>query len=598
MTESGFGLFEEYWGKLSFIERACVLYSRFCQISRLLAFWVIFSVIFHLIILGVLVHSHSLRNSPGEKRGFSLADYEAFSQALSVLRTEMNEEVKETSAPMPVLSEEEIATLLAEAPSLDPQFKKRERVEIFYELLKSRLGREEGRSASMQTSRAGRRSVLDSGTRFFDSGPYASGRASLYKISPEIMRQLSLLRRSEKWEHEETLVRGGYVRVQAETGTRDIPVDYYFRDCPYEEILTVGEKAFYFVSGFPVQDPSGDFERNKVETGRVLSLHPEKDFAVFLLKSAHLKPATTLLAKRQQEPLVLGPGELERILDELMELPEEEQFSRFVSNYLERYDPDEGDLAVLAREFMHRNLGTIFIITSPFAAAFDFLEEIYFNKRTQGYLETYWRKKRGTKTAAEIIFIIAGLIDFEKRTLGYFFCAYESALRVLTSGERKSDVFNQKAKAFVLKETMEGVLEAMEKAGIQSEEELIKLYEDAEASLYGLLTEGGGETRDRALFALGCLHWNSGRHKEAVSTWKSIRSSYERRTFREMRRQIESFERMAADGPVDYSLIDSRVRVLLSKEDNNQSNKQLRRLIKYRKWSLRYAQPARKRSAY
>lgn len=604
MGQHNFELFEEYWrGKLSLIKRASMLRARLGESSRSFSFWVILSIILHLTVLGLLVNRHSLRHSSNLKGDILLTDREAFFQAMSILQEKTNENKGSEIALTPALSDEEIARLLAEAPALDPQFTEQQRIEIFLDFLKHRLRTAENHSkvrpidslnlwASQEMRPAQGLLILEKGTRLFDSGPYASGGAALHKVSSGLSRQLALLRASERWERDQTPVRGGYVRVMAKAGFKDVPADYYFRDCPYEEILTVREKIFYFVRGFPVLESSGDFERKVIKNRQGFPPHLEKGLVVFLLESGHMKPATSI-AKKHLEPLVLGSGEIEMILDELMELPEEEQFMRFVEDYLERYNPDEGDIAVLTREFMYKNLGAVFIITSPFVAAFDFLEEIYFNKRTQGYLETYWKKNWGTKTGTEILFILAELVDFEKRALVYLFDSYESALKVLAGKERHLDVFSQKAKAFVLKETMETILDAMEIEGIRSEAELYELYEDYEASIYRLLAELGGETRDRALFDLGCLHWNSGKYEDAVSTWKSVRSSYKRPVFKEVQRLIENFKRVTDDVPADYSLVAPRVNTIIAKEYSGRADKLLRRLIKFKKWSLRYTRPTR-----
>jgi len=93
MVEHGSLLFEEYWtGKLSPMERVCGLCCKLRQISRLFSFWVIFSIIFHLAIFGLLVRSQSLRNSHTGK-GDGIGPYIA-KEARRVLEFMLQEEVK------------------------------------------------------------------------------------------------------------------------------------------------------------------------------------------------------------------------------------------------------------------------------------------------------------------------------------------------------------------------------------------------------------------------------------------------------------------------------------------------------------------------
>lgn len=605
MLSHNLEFFEEYPKKrLSFYQRGYALYGRFHEGFRSFSFCAITSLLLHMTVLGLVVYTRSLRHYSGPEGDIVLADREAFFQAMSMLRAERSKEATgEDAALTPSLSEEEMITFLAEAPALDSQLTRRERIEIFHELLDSWLGAKEGHSelksevnlenmAPPENRRGQEPLSLRSGSKFFASGPYAPGGTGLYKISPELSRRLAALRSSEKYERDQTLVRGGYVRVAAAAGYKDVPAGYYFRDCPYEEMMTVGANLFYLQTGFHVLKKTILSGRPETKTKKSSFSGPGSDFVVFLLEPGSLKPPAPI-TKKSLEALALRPGEMDMILDELMELPEEEQFTQFVSNYLERYNPDKGDLALLTKEFINRNLGMVFIATSPFQAAFDFLEEIYFNKRTQSYLEACCKDYRETKLGTEILFILAALTDFEKRTLGYLFDAYESVGKVLTGREKILNVFSPKAKAFAIKGVMEAVLETMEKAGIQSEADLIRLYENYEASLYELLAESGGETRDRALFALGCLFWNSRKYDEAVKTWKSIRSSYERRAFKELQRLIQSFESVTNGVPADYSLIASRVDDVLARENGSRTKKQLRRMIPFKKWSLRYRHLAR-----
>jgi hypothetical protein len=271
-----------------------------------------------------------------------------------------------------------------------------------------------------------------------------------------------------------------------------------------------------------------------------------------------------------------------------MPLAENRQFARFVADFLERYDPESEDLAFLTREFIYNNLATVFLIKDPFPAAFDFLEELFYNKEFQGYFSSFWKKHPRTRTGAELLFVLASLYDFERRALALLFDSYLTARNILSGKWRESDVYNQKAKAFVIKEVMEDLLRTMEARGVQSEEAFLVSYAEEQVKIFQILIDMGGHDRNRALFAWGRLLWDEGAYGAAILKWRSIDSNYASKTFQEIKHLASIYDSVpvssAYEGP---SSLVPQVDRILEWESSENSSRLYKRLTKFQKWSSR-----------
>ncbi|MDW7761150.1 MAG: hypothetical protein SCM96_11000 [Acidobacteriota bacterium] len=552
--------------------------------ARPFSFYIILSGLFHLGVFWLFLSADPLRIvSGGGTDGFS-TNIDAYRRAAALMDAETPGETR-----LAELGDEDILALLSGLPALDPRFTKKERTEILLNFLaglsdEDLLSLLSGEPGPASDGAGIRPPVGRIRTRVVDSGPFSSGGPALYRVDPSISRRLAMLRYQEKFERAATEVRGGYVRVDGGSGIRDIPSDYFFRDCPYEEMAAVGAGLFAFVSGFPDIQAPGIDPRTETSDERQPVSRGGGSFRVILVDAASWSQKSGPdSALKTLEPLALSAEERMAVLDDLMALPEEKQFVKFVTEYLDRYDPDQEDLAHLAREFMTWNQSAVFIVASRFSAAFDFVEKLYFNKRVQGYLETYARKNRTTRTGREILSVLAGLLDFEKRTLGYLFDAYETAVAVLDGKERRTEVLNPRAKALVIVKTLDAVMEAMVRSGIRSQGELLDLYESREIELLRSLADSGGETRDGALFSLGCLHWTNRRFESAVEAWNAVKPSYSRGSFVDMMELIEKG---------DYARIAPGIDEMIARSFGSSSQKHLERMVRFKKWSRRYQSPA------
>ena len=625
--------------RLSFAARIRASLSSARKVSRPFSFYIILSGLFHLAVFWLFLSADPLRIFSGGGTGGFSTTLDDFRRAAALMDSET------AGGPRLVeLSDEDILALLSGLPALDPRFTKKERTEILLNFLREhmgsappedaeetigdlrladlsdedllallsgvpaldpRLGDRERAGLIREPVEPAERTGPDSDrsgirppigrirTRAVESGPFSSGSPTLYRIDPSISRRLAMLRHQGKFERAATEVRGGYVRVDGGSGIRDIPSDYFFRDCPYEEMLAVGAGMFYFAAGFPDIRPPGIDPRKETPEGRTSDSRGGGPFRVILVDAATWSPKTGPDSPlKTLEPLAISAEERMAVLDDLMALPEEKQFARFVTEYLDRFDPDQEDLAHLAREFMTWNQSAVFIVTSRFSAAFDFVEKLYFNKRVQGYLEAYARKNRTTRTGREILSVLAGLLDFEKRTLGYLFDAYETAVAVLDGKDQRKEVLNPRAKALVIVKTLDAVMEAMVRSGIRSQDELLDLYLSWEIELLRSLADSGGETRDDALFSLGCLHWSNRRFESAVEAWNAVPDSYGRGSFGDMRELIRDFESRTHPEKRDYARIGPGIDEMIARSFGSSSRKHLERMVRFKKWSRRYQSPA------
>ncbi|MFQ6119518.1 MAG: hypothetical protein ACE5KE_06500, partial [Methanosarcinales archaeon] len=257
---------------------------------------------------------------------------------------------------------------------------------------------------------------LSSGDKVFSGEPLPGIEKPIFYVLPrEKKERIEYFRRFEDLEKEFVDIFRDQVKVKIGAGFKYVPIEYYFRDSPYEEILARGADLFFVLKGFPLIEAKcapNVYSWKKIDT--LKSDEYNKDFVVIFLENISIKPERSLIKEEQRVKRVLqiSDKEIEKILDDLMVLSEEEQFSYFIKNYLEKYDPNSGDLAKLAREFFYRNLNNVIILHVPISIAFSFVEELFYNKPLDSYIPIFWRKNPNTKTGAVLLLCLASLYDF------------------------------------------------------------------------------------------------------------------------------------------------------------------------------------------
>jgi hypothetical protein len=423
------------------------------------------------------------------------------------------------------------------------------------------------------------------GGKLFPSFSYTHDLTENLKLLPESKTNKLDFLNDQPEMKKEYVKRGNKVKVNTQKGISFVPSDYFFRNCPYEELLAQGADLFSFRLGFWPLDLMGktnDQEGGSQFTSRNNSEHLLR---VFLLRKndfSKIKEKEKILSlKKGDKPVFfLTVNEsIDFILDELMMYPEPDQFERFTQEYLTKYDLDDQNLTELTQEFFYRNLGSIFVPISDKAEAFDQIEELFFNKAINKKIYDFWKLHPASRVGDEILFYLAAQIGFEKRALESLVRAYPSAKKFTSEKYFKLELYEEKAKCFVIKDIYEALMDAMAEKKIDSAEDLFEMYSQEQHKIYARLVAKGGEIKNRGLYAQGCLYWEDGRYDEAVQQWREIDKYFSSQAFQKIKKNITGEN----DSIKNRILINEILDYYAHKGEKNY----LARLEKYKKWSLR-----------
>ena len=539
------------------------------------------SFIVHALLLGLLV----VQGSPNSKARQEAAakDLRLFAEAVgSLIRAETRTSGNAPS-PSEVLSGSTVPRLEAN-PAFGPGVSDREKVEIFKELLTSNLAfpEEQGRAVKEVLR-------LESGEKVFLSGSAdGSGTLEIYKLKKGDADVLADLKSRGEYVQEPPADTAGTIRLAAGAETKEVPAGYFYRDCPYEEILSRGASLFSAVNGFPDLAPdeqaSGKVQPSGIPAAPAVPAADKARFSVVYLSLS--LPVSPLARDDNAVDLPLSREDVARILDGLMAFPEEEQFERFEKDYLAKYDPEDENLARLTREFLYANINGAFFVVDALTSAFDSLEELYHKKSVFEKLDTWRRKAPRSKTSAELLFCLASAYDFEKRVIRYLASAHPEAKGVLDRKLNKPSLFNPGVKAFVVITVCRDLLGRLARGGYSSIDEAISSYTQEQFRIYDSLLGFGGETKNRALLAAGCLLWQEGGHDEAIKRWRQIDVTSKIALAYEIRRSLDDpwgFRRSPVWAIDDTLAKDSAKNIEILHE----------RAVKYQKWSRRSRQEMR-----
>lgn len=380
---------------------------------------------------------------------------------------------------------------------------------------------------------------LDSGTKIFLSKPFPGRQGiALDVLSHKKSREIEYFKRLDELKSD-FLIQANNVKVMMPYGTKYIPADYFFKKSPYARILAQGVNLFYFVSGFPIL---GSIPSSNVDSmdEQMISLKAsvERNIDVFLVDYAPVEAGQDYPAKSQQfqrdEKETVFDKSVDSILEELMNYSEKDQFLIFKQRYLEQYDLDNAGLAFLFREFLQRNLNNIIIYISDVSAAYDFLEELYFNKPMDHQLLRFLEQHPHSEIGAEILLYFASQYDFERRALEYLFKSSEDAKKFLSQKYYRVEIYDKKTKCYILKEIHDELMKLMKKLGYESLDEILSAYFYEQIKIYNFVADMEGDSRDLALFNLGQLHWSIGDRELAITTWGRISDSFSSKAFKEI----------------------------------------------------------------
>lgn len=426
---------------------------------------------------------------------------------------------------------------------------------------------------------------LESGKKIIPAVPTRGKQNTKLNVLPKpTIRDLRSLQRFPS-EDMNYLVSRGNVRVNSPTGIKVVPSQYFFRKSPFEQILAQGIRLFFIVEGFPDIAEKTASEIHYVDTSseNLFQAATRGGFQVVLLSGLSGSPDQRLSELQEgREELAVGPAfeeHFSKYCDEFLVLPEEQQFLYFRENYLEKYDLNSEELARLTGKFIHRNLNNIIIPVSEISSAFDYLEELYFNKPLEHQFVKLWKDYPGTYVGAQVLLTLASHYDFERRAIGYLDKAYEEAKRYLTRKYRVSEVYNKKTKCYVIKKVYEQLDREMRNRGYASMDEVSQKYIEKQIELYDMVIAMGGEPGNHGLYDLGCLYWDLGFRGMAIDTWGQIDDSYESEALDSIKEALAWLD----DPENAHTLIDN----ILNWYATKGVGQRLKRLLDLGKWKAR-----------
>jgi len=348
-------------------------------------------------------------------------------------------------------------------------------------------------------------------------------------------RSSDVIKRAESLRRNRRLAGSRQVRVATERGDRFVPSEYFFRTSPFRELSGEGGGLFYILDGFP--SLSGEKSRPPTPPEAMRSVRrkerrfsPGNDFRVERIAGTGFVKDTEWAAVPERSGRAVPPGPVDplggEVLNELMLLPEVEQFRLFRRRFLDDADPNDRELADFSTRFIRHNLSSSFVVVSDVSAAFDFVEEVHFNKALDREFAEYWRSRPGSRTGAAFLLALASHYEFERRALVKLFKAAAPAEAFLRRRSKTSEIHDKREKSAVIRKVHDKLVRGLEKRGFRSFEEVARRYREEEEKIYRRLIEMGGEERAAGLYALGNLSWESRRFEEALDLWGRIAADY------------------------------------------------------------------------
>lgn len=392
-------------------------------------------------------------------------------------------------------------------------------------------------------------------------------------------------------------LQGSNVLIKSPYGVEAVPRAYFYKKSPYEEILARGAGLFYFVRGFP----SLPLELENDRALGFLSAFEEKSFPSGIYFQSDRAPLRVLFFENIQssgkrrvteaEDKLTGKNEAylteliknwPKILEEMVGLPEKEQLAIFLEKYLKNLDLNDPRVAGLTEDFLTSNLNNVIIPINHISVAFDYLEELYFNKTFDRAISSFLRQHLKTRVGVQFLLYLASQYAFERRALNYLELAYKEAKEFLTKRFLPAEIYDQMAKSFIVVLIYEDVVDAARRQGYRSMSEIEEVYFKAEASCYQYLIELNEDYRDRGWFELGCLYWNSGDKQKAIDCWLSISPDFLSRLWQDIVKTLTIYK----DKEKAYNYIDK----ILGASSYENCLKLLNRLLKAGRWEKRWPQ--------
>lgn len=495
---------------------------------------ILLSSIFHLLLILLFSLSPVIRFSflpppaPGEQ--ISGNDLALFSAALEELTREKDWQEK-LSRVLAELKDDGLAEIPERFQMLDKNMPEREKIEIYKKILEAYLSgsMETGNSAEINGSGpvlAEKDIQIKTGDRlFFQPSAARDGQVELYLLEAETGRELEAFQKADSLRSAPALIGlGQRVKIKFSGHYAEVPAEYYYRRPPFAEILARGAYLFSVIKGFEELP-----EKKLLSTSRRPQpprLFPQGEFLVIYYGEAEIPKAGSENIQKDDRPVFdLKPEEWNKRLDALMSEPEEIQFARFEREYLQKYSWDDPSLAAFTREFINSNLNGVFLVEDEFTTAFDSLEEFFYKKPIFERMAALASNKPASPVRDELLFCLASSLDLERRVINHLEKAYPEAREIYLKKFPLAHVHYSLSKAYVLKKMFEELQSELKRLHFTSLDEVEKTYLEKELAIYRALSERGGQTRARALYAIGLTHWEEGEADLAIKTWQQIEES-------------------------------------------------------------------------
>ncbi len=371
---------------------------------------------------------------------------------------------------------------------------------------------------------------LDSGKKVFLSTQSPGDEGLDFKVvSEKTLANLDYLERVSYVKTNHFYLYGAeLVRVQTDYGMKYIPAGQFYRDFPYEELLANGADLFYITRGFPlIWEPKISDAGRVIKAEQSQPIELDESVTVFLidrLPGAEERVESESLSK--DEEFQASDDSMQIILDELMIHPDKKQLEMFKQSYLDSYDINSKDLVTLTNRFIQNNLTNVFIHISDVAAAFDFIEEVYFNKPLDSYFFNLWMQYPTSRIGVEFLLCLASHYDFERRALEYLFKANKDAIDFIEGRSVKAEIHDKVAKCYVIQKVSQDLNRKLPRLGYESQKEVLKKYLLEEEKIYRFLIEMEGEGKNIGLYALGSFYWDRAKYDLAQQHWMQIDPAY------------------------------------------------------------------------
>lgn len=549
------------------------------------------SAVFHLVLVFLLsvttvIQLPSLPPPPLTER-MTENDLALLSTALEELTREKNFKEKLAQA-VATLKEDKLPELPEQFTLFQKNISDREKIEIFKKLLEAYFASLDSGHIGSLTDMSASRTAFSSENNFqIKTGdqvflqPSASqeGQVELYLLEADTSQELEAFQKADHLRYTPRVIGPGQIiKLNVSGHYAEVPAEYYYRQSPFAEILARGAYLFSIVRGFPklgLEKTSSE----ALKRPQPPQLFPQGEFQVIYYGEAKIpRPQPETSPKDDRPPLDLRPQEWNKKLDSLMNEPEEVQFVLFEKDYLQKYNWNDLALAEFTRTFINSNLNGVFLIEDPFARAFDSLEELFYKKPIFERMAALIANNRPSPVRDELMFCLASSLDLERRVINNLEKAYSQAKEVCLKKYPLPHVHYSLSKAYVLKKIYEELTAELKRLQFNSFDEVEKKYLEKELGIYQNLTERGGQTRGRALYALGLTYWEEGQADLAIKTWQQGEG-------KDCPGHLASLLKIIKEKPLTtvYTYIDSE----LNYQTARNTKYLYRRQLQFHKWSRR-----------